>query len=503
MLCQSDASLYSQLTKLVAILGLIGLLGACTPAASTTNAAAQPSIALEPCQLSAPDLPLRIAAECGTVRVYENRATQTGRQIELHFAVVRATRRNVAPNPLFFLTGGPGQAATESYVQVSSAFRGINQERDIVLVDQRGTGKSHPLRCPEPAESDTWFDAADPRFDTYLQQCLAQLDADPTQYTTAIAMDDLDQVRAVLGYESINLYGVSYGTRAALSYARQYPHRVRAMILDGLAPPDLVLGPYVARDAQRAFDLILERCAADEACKRAFPNIRANWEALLTTLEQEPVRVTLDHPVTGAQTELTLTRDAVATTVRLLSYAPETAALLPLLIDHAHRTGDYQRLAAHLLMVSEQLDSSLNSGMGNSVLCAEDAPFIQPEGATQDTYLGNLQIEQLRETCAVWPRGQVPPDFKQPVRSDVPTLLLSGEADPVTPPEYAEQAAQTLPNSVHIIAPGQGHSVVFRGCIPQLVAQFIESGSVQDLDMACVQNIKPTPFFLSFTGPQS
>nr|MBA3534205.1 alpha/beta fold hydrolase [Ardenticatenales bacterium] len=176
-------------------------------AACSTNATSRAgTIDLKECHLSAPGLPLRLPAKCGTLTLFENRATQSGRQITLNIAVVPARGRDVEPDPLVFLAGGPGQAATESYVQISTAFDRINRDRDIVLVDQRGTGHSNALRC-EPAETTTEpakvvFDEAQQAEE--IKACLAQLNADPTLYTTAIAMDDLDAVRAALGYERVN-----------------------------------------------------------------------------------------------------------------------------------------------------------------------------------------------------------------------------------------------------------------------------------------------------------
>ncbi|MBA3532104.1 MAG: alpha/beta hydrolase, partial [Ardenticatenales bacterium] len=279
---------------------------------------------------------------------------------------------------------------------------------------------------------------------------------------------------------------------------------VRAVILDGVAPPDLVLGQNVARDAQHALDLIWERCAQDTACHAAFPEIREEWVALLAALDEAPVEVNVAHPVTGEKLSFPFTREALATTVRLHTYTPETVALLPLLIHTAQSTGNLEPLAAHALLLTEDLSNSISNAMNISVLCAEDVPFFVPEEiktANEGSYLGDLQTRQLLSTCALWPRGEIPPTFKEPVSSEVPTLLLSGEADPVTPPEYGEHAAQTLPNSLHLIAPGQGHNVIYRGCIPRLAEEFIVAGTVEGLKSDCVAQIAPMPFFVTFTGP--
>ena len=474
------------------------LLSAC--AAPPGPVPVVPLIALHDCQLSSPGFPINLAARCGRLAVYENRQSVTGRQIELYVAVVPAISRSPAPDPLFFLTGGPGQAATESYVQLAGAFKRVHQKRDIVLVDQRGTGRSNPLRCPEtPGEQSS---ASGTR--RQAAECAAALDADLTQYTTPIAMQDLDQVRQALGYEQINLYGLSYGTRAVQVYMKLFPERVRAVVLDGVVPLDEPLGQEVARDAQRALDLIFERCRKDAACGQAFPELETQFEALIARLEGSPVTVTLPEPSSGEQVTIEFTAAELATAVRLLSYAPETSALLPMLIDSAESHSDFSLLAAQYLVVAGQLSDSIVQGMGFSVLCAEDQPFIDLKAASQanqGTYIGNLQTDELAEICAVWPRGDLPADLRQPVQSTIPVLLLSGEADPVTPPANAGQVAGHLPNSLHIIAPGMGHNVVFRGCLPRLLTAFIEAGSPDGLDPSCAQAIQPLPFFLNPSGP--
>lgn len=482
-----------------AVLGVMAvlLLTACVATLTPTPVpSVRAGLALAPCQLSAPGVATRLAADCGTLTVFENRAAGSGRQIHLRVAVIRTLNRNPAPDPLFFLTGGPGQAATESYLQLALAFSRINTDRDIVLVDQRGTGQSNPLFCPAVAD--------DAQIKQWLEHCLSTLDADPRFYTTALAMDDLDEVRAALGYEQINLYGVSYGTRAALTYLRQYPQHVRAVILDGIVPSDEALGLEVARDAQRALDWLFARCETDADCRGAFPAVRSEFDALNQTLLEAPVDVSLTHPITGEPITYTLSHEAFVQSLRLLTYTPETVALLPLLIHTTFITHDYQLFAAQALLVSDSLESSISEGMNYSVLCAEDEPFFtdaEVAEANGNTYLGDAQTEQLRQVCAVWPRGEVPADFKQAVSAAVPVLLLSGEADPVTPPENGEHARQTLSNSLHLIAPGQGHNVIGRGCLPQVAADFVERGSLAGLDTACVQAIQPMPFFLTFAGP--
>ncbi len=471
---------------------------------------AKSSIPLKDCQLAAPGLPTRVEAQCGSLAVPEDRANPAGRQITLNIAVIPAVSRRPAPDPLFFLSGGPGQAATETYPQLAFALDEINRKRDIVLVDQRGTGKSNPLHCP-PSEGETDFgdlssEALNALRERLIKECLVELEkkADLRFYTTTIAMADLDAVRAALGYDQINLYGVSYGTRAALTFLQQYPQHTRAVILDGVAPQDWDIGLYFARDGQRALDLIFERCATDAACHSAFPNIRAEFDELLTALDATPVKLSLPHPVTGKLTDLTLTRETVVGSVRLMSYATESVTLLPLLIHTAQADHDYRPLAAQALQATGDVGEAISDGLQYTVLCAEDIHFTHTEAgqANAGSYVGDLVTDILLQACARWPAGDVPASFKAPVTSDAPVLLLSGEADPVTPPANAERAAQTLPNSLHLVASGQGHNVIFRGCLPRIAKDFLEQGSIKDLDTACAQTIKAPPFFVDFTGPK-
>lgn len=483
---------------LLVLSGFVLALAACSTAALP---AATPRLLLEDCVIAGD-----VKAQCGEWAVPEDRAATGGVTITLKVVIVPAVSRNPQPDPLFLFAGGPGQAATEAFTPLLGALERIQQDRDLVLIDQRGTGENNPLTCPDSDETPLTLteDESQQVYIGGLRECLEQIKGDPRWYTTENAARDFDDVRAALGYEQINLYGVSYGTRMAQTYLKLFPERVRAVILDGVVPQAEALGIEVAADAQRALEMLFARCEADEACRAAFPNLRAEFENVLNTLQAEAPVITANHPTTGQPMELRLTRSGAASTIRLLSYAPETAALLPLLIHQAAQK-DYTMLAAQLLAVSDDLSASISGTLNASVLCAEDAPFITPEQAARlnaNTYLGDLQTAQFETLCAVWPHGTVSGDFKQPVQSSVPVLLLSGEADPVTPPSNADEVARALPNSLHVVAPGQGHNVLMRGCLPRVAADFIEAGTVQGLNVACVQAIAPMPFFVDLTGPK-
>jgi pimeloyl-ACP methyl ester carboxylesterase len=478
------------------------LLSIASCAGESAKPASTPSLALEPCQLGAAGSPSRLAARCGVLRVAEDRSNPEGRSIDLRVAIVPAISRNPAPDPLVFLSGGPGQAATESYPQLAPAFRRISRDRDVVLVDQRGTGGSNALRCPEEEVKDLAL-LDEEKIGPWVARCLEALDGDPRFYTTSIAMTDLDEVREALGYERVNLYGLSYGTRAALTYLRMFPERVRTVILDGVVPPTEVLGLDVAKDAQRAIDLVMTRCSSDPPCREAFPDLSKDLDSVMERLEI-PVPVALRHPRTGEMEEIPFSREMAAYAIRLLSYSQETASLVPLLLSSAARS-DVAPLAAQFLIVTARVGETMAEGMGISVVCSEDFPFLEEEAIverTQDTYLGALQTDSLKLVCPLWPRGEVPADFKTPVSPSAPVLLLSGEADPVTPPENGEITASQLGAiALHLVARGQGHVVIHRGCIPQLAADFIGSGNFEGLDTGCVSEIGPQPFFLTYAGP--
>jgi len=487
---------------------MIGTITVILSALVVCSAGANPvgrDLELTDCQLSAPGSPMRVAAECGTLAVPENRDTSSGRTIELHLAVIRALRRAPEPDPFFFLAGGPGQAATEAFVPMSPVFAKIKRNRDIVLVDQRGTGKSNPLKCPGTERDPKLSGIRDPeKVRQWARECLASLDAEIGQYTTATAVEDLDEVRKALGYDAVNIYGISYGTRVALTYLKRFPQQVRSLVLDGVVPQNEAIGQDLAQDSQRALDLAFDRCLSDPSCGAAFPNIRADLSDIIQKLATHPVDLTIPHPRNGKMTPLTLDRELLVSTIRLFSYSDSTVSLLPLLIHDALETGDCSRLAAQSLMVHQELAESIADGMHNAVLCIEDVPFIDfsvLETQAGDTYLAGLPFSLESENCRLWPKGNLPEDFRSAAASPVPTLLLSGEADPVTPPENAAKVAASLPNHLHIIAPGKGHGVAAVGCIPKIVTAFVNSGSVSNLDTDCVDSIQPAAFFIDFSGP--
>lgn len=458
--------------------------------------------AFETCRIGHPAGGPRLAAECQTITVPENPAEPDGRQIGLRVARLKALTGDTDAAPLVFVAGGPGQSALESFPGVAAAFEDVRRQRDILLIDQRGTGQSNPLQCPqlmEPAETTAELDPEQARAEA--ARCVAQLDADLRFYTTVDAVRDLETVRNRLGYENLALYGISYGTRVAQEYLRQYADRVEAVVLDGVTVPGEALGPQIAADAQRALDLMFERCADSPICNEVFPRIEERFNALRQRLEREPLTVELRDPFSGERTEATLSWMRAAMLLRMYSYSPETVALLPLLLDQAE-SGDWQGFAGSLLAMERQNESLLYIGMHNSVVCNEDAPhFSAAAGIEETAYLGTVSTDFLAAICEVWPVRETPIDFEKPVQSDIPVLLLSGEADPVTPPRNGERVAEHLSNALHLVAPGQGHGIAWRGCAPKLVAEFLRDKDPAALDASCLDKLAASPFFIDRNGP--
>jgi pimeloyl-ACP methyl ester carboxylesterase len=435
---------------------------------------------------------------CGKLTVFENRQSRTGRTIDLNAVVLPSLDPNNKEEPLFDLAGGPGAASTEGAFFYAGEGKEYRRHRDVVLVDQRGTGESNGLkpaaRRKTPQDFLTEMYPVD--YVKRLRQTLESR-ADLTQYTTSIAMDDLDDVRSWLGYERINLFGVSYGTRAALVYLRQHPDRVGTVTLMGVAPTYLKMPLYHAQAAARAMELLLKECEADAQCHEAFPQIRQDWQNVLAQLGREPTRVQYSPPDKSAPVTVEIQRDVFAEKVRTMMYGADKARRIPLMV-HRAATGDFAPFLQEAIKPS--IPDFIADGMYLSVTCAEDVPFIdQTEAAKLNAGnpFGNYRVSQQTRACGLWPRGHIPPDFQEPVSATVPVLIFSGYMDPVTPPERGEEVAKYLPNSRHVITPHGGHGVeglTSPDCVDRLIMEFLHNGDVKSLDTSCVETMAPPPF---------
>ncbi len=489
-------------------------LAACQPAGNAqTGEAGAPqathhfgNIDFEPCSLASLGGGQPTEARCGTLQVAEDPAKPDGRQIALNIAWLPTASGSAEPDPVFFLAGGPGEAATEVAAQVSAMLSAVSKQRDIILIDQRGTGQSNVLDCRgadgKPLPMDQTREPSEEEFQTYVRQCAEGLvgRADPRFYTTSDAVRDLDTVRVALGAETINLFGVSYGTRVAQQYAATYPEHTRSVVLDGVAPNELVVGGEFANTLEDALTLQSKQCREIDTCAERYPtDMREQLRNVMDTLREAPVEVDYRDPKTNLGRRDPATADVLSSLAFMCSYAPQTAALLPLTIDEAAH-GRYAPLMSLVKVFGDSMHDRISLGMRWSVVCAEDFGRYVPDPTAASTIMGSELSEQFFAACSQWPHGQAPKDFHQPFASDVPVLLLSGELDPVTPPRYGDQVVANLPNGRHLILKGQGHNVSSIGCAPKLVGQFVETADAKALDVACLDTLSYVPPFVSFNG---
>ncbi len=408
-------------------------------------------------------------------------------------------------NPLVVITGGPGTSAVSLAWQYLGFFSDIQKERDIIFIDQRGTGKTEPFTCaaagdinpqlPQQQQIDHMHSA--------LEQCAKEYSAQALIHiNTAQAASDIEAVRQALGYNSLNLWGSSYGTRVAMAYQHQYPATARAVILDGAAPAAIALPRYAEHDAGAALKQLFEACAKQAHCKRTFGDLTSVWQQLLAGLTVQPIQASLTHPRTTKTASVTVTPALAANWVRFALYSRELAALLPLAIQHANE-GRFTYLANLAQAASDSVQNGMHYGMHAAILCAEDqhAPTVARKAVSLLPSMPFARLNDLSPVCQTLKTAAPAPDIFEPINSTTPTLVLSGQFDPITPAFWGEWASQNMANSRHIIVEGGHHGVSGLGCIPELMASFIDQGSHTALDASCVSTIKPTHFFINAAGP--
>lgn len=462
------------------------------------------SLTLSACELGQPNSGQTTAAWCAPFDVPENRADPAGRHIKLRLAVVRSNAEVASKDMLVFLAGGPGQAATESAKAAIDALDPLLAHRNLLLLDQRGTGGSNPLDCAsdeKPATPDAGGEDDPAKLKAEVARCLVEVEkkADPRFYTTTVATQDLEDVRKALGSPTFDLVGVSYGTRMAQQYAMHYPKAVRSIVLDGVVPNQLVLGEDFAQNLEDALKAQFARCTADAECHKRFGDPYQTLYQLRDALRANPHQVSFRDPLTYQTVQRSLSEFSLASVVRMFAYSPITASLLPLSIDAAAH-GDVGPLLGQAKLLSGDLADTMNGGMQSSVICSEDADLFTPRPQDAKTILGTRMIDDLTAVCSVWPHGTRPKDFHQPLTTDTPVLLMSGQYDPVTPPRYGEEVLKGLSNARHLVANGQGHNVIGAGCMPKLVKTFVEDLTPKTLDASCLDRLQPTPMFIDFNG---
>ncbi len=472
------------------------------PIASDAKQFTLGTLAFKSCEIKQKNSGATTTAFCTPFSVAENRDAPNGRKIDLRVALIKSHAAAADSDIVVFLAGGPGQAAVDTWPQVAGAFELLRKHHHILLVDQRGTGESNPLTCKrsdDAPDSGEEFDANKARSAT--QACLDAVSkhADPKFYTTTIAAEDLEAVRVALGAPQFDLVGVSYGTRMAQQYLMRHPDGVRSVVLDSVAPNEIALGQDFARNLEDSLKAQFSTCVQTPACAKAFGDPYANLFALRDQLRAKPQEFDYHDPTTFKTDKKRLDQYALSGLVRMFAYTPETAALLPLSITQGLH-GDFTPLLGQTQILKGDLADLTDNGMQMSVLCSEDVDLIAPNPDDDKTLLGNLLIQGIESMCAVWPRGTRPADFHAPLKTDKPVLVLEGELDPVTPPRYGEQVVRNLTNARLIVAKGQGHNVIGRGCIPKVVEDFVADLDPKKLDSKCVDALAAMPAFISFNG---
>ena len=470
---------------------LLALAACCGPAGAAPA---------QPCRIDG--LPHEVL--CGSVTRPLDPARPEAVRFELHYVVVPALARRKLPDPVFLLAGGPGQSAISLAAQVMPLFARLNNRRDIVFVDQRGTGRSAPLDCGEPRAMPLAEAADTAKQLQRLATCRERLIQLPHVkeaaglgfFTTPLAMQDLDAVRQAIGAERINLVGASYGTRAALEYQRQFPQAVRRSVLDGVAPPDMVLPASAGTDAQAALDAVFAACGAEAACMGQWPALRQAWDGLLASL---PRSVPVADPYTGVAETVTMTRDLVLAAVRAPLYVPALAAGLPAAITAAAQ-GRYEPLVTLGTALSRRTAPGLATGMHFSVVCSEDMPRLASAPAPAARDFGSGLAPLYEQACANWPRGALPEAFYRVGPSATPVLMLSGGADPATPPRHARRVAEALgAKAKHVVVPNAGHGLLGAGCVPDLLFRFIDAADERaalGIDAGCATAMPRPPAYV-------
>ncbi len=428
---------------------------------------------------------------CGTLSVYEDRSSRTGRTLGIRFIVIKA--RHPSNRAIVFNPGGPGVSATEMAADFADATTGalatLHDRYDILLVDNRGTGGSAPQQCDfAPARHpELYFLQVWP--DTLVRSCRNRLaqHANLGLYSTDPAADDLDDVRAALGYPKLVLYGGSYGTFFYLDYARRHPRHVESIILEGVAPPHFYVIPLpMARGAQTALDGLGVACRIDAACSSRFPDFAEHFAAVLQRFDAGPVTMTITNTVTHQTQRVHLSKEVFVETVRHAMYSPADASYIPVTIERAYR-GNYTPLAEMVQQLAQFFTNLQASGLNLSVTCAEDIPFITEQDVVRDsegTFEGDARVRAQQRACRLWNVAPVPAAFIAPVRSSAPILIISGSDDPATPPQYARAALQYLPHARILLVPGASHDSDYPPCVDATVVAFVRARSASGLNFS-------------------
>ena len=468
----------------------LGIAVHCVVALSTATAQEssaperRTALTLSPCSI--PDLAQ--PARCGALNVPENPDKPEGRRLDISVVVIPATAGPALADPLVVLMGGPGEDAISAAALFAQLLASVRKERDLLLVDQRGTGKSAALRCALYSPEDPAASLRDLFPLAAAEKCERRLraQADLTQYMYLHFANDLEHVRRALGYGPMNLFAGSYGTRAAQVFVRAYPQSVRTIFM-GSVVPILATSLTMAKTAQSALEDLFRACADDSACHAAFPDLREEFRQVLARLESGNVRVTLPGQSGTAQ----LHRGRVVEWFRSRLYRPAGAATLPWLIHQAYQ-GNWNPIAEGILSQAREIDPALSLGLFFSITCSEDLAFLSDGDIVRETQglaLGDYRVRQQQAVCKQWPKASLPPDYRLPVRSAVPTLFVSGDTDAASPLWFTEQVAAGFSNRAEIVLAGRGHTD-WSDCIVQVYERFVRAGTADAVRKA---SCEPTP----------
>jgi pimeloyl-ACP methyl ester carboxylesterase len=444
-------------------------------------------------------------AWCAVYQVWENREAKAGRRIALRIGVLRAESRDPLPDPVFIFNGGPGGAATDLAAFVAEDLREVRARRHIVMVDRRGTGESNGLDCPEVEgghDLQRYFMDRGPEAAIECRRLLEER-ADLRLYTTPIAMDDVDEVREAMGYDQVNLWGGSYGSREAMVYMRRHPEHVRSANLWAVIPPHRNSLIGAGRHAQLAMDRLLDDCAADDDCRDAYPDLRRELEEVLRRLDEAPARFVNTDSRLGDPDTITVTRDQIGATLRFMLISQGGGSQIPAFV-HAAYQGDFTLLGQRALLQRRLGPTAFRRGLFLSVICAEEVARLQEEElpeAFDDTFWGESWVRGLMEDCSHWPVGELPPDYFDPPAGTAPVLIQHGWLDPVTPPSWAHELTRHLPEArVMVIREGH-HNFGYGDCGTRLVAEFIDLLDPWSLDASCTAEMERPPFVVPERSP--
>jgi pimeloyl-ACP methyl ester carboxylesterase len=484
----------------LAVLSVV--VAACAPAAPAVSPTPTPFVPPPPRTLNGVAMidcsHNMLALRCGFLNVPEDRSTPDGRKLQLRVVIWPAGDPTPAADPIFFLAGGPGGAATTSYGYTLTTYPELHKTRDFVFFDQRGTGEYGSVllfdSVPDVAGPDeASIEAA---ITSFAQQAVqkVQTKADTTKYTSWIADEDLDAVRAALGYDQINLFGGSYGATMAQVYLAVHPEHVRTVTLTGVSLLDVPLFEHTAVGAQEALDNVLARCAADAKCHAAYPNLRDEFDTARALVASNPITTSVLDSQTGKP--VVVDSNVFASAVLDFTTSIDLAAGLPRAI-HKAASGDVTAIAQ---MTVDSASTTQNLVMAWSIRCSEAWAHWDPiaveqkGGASYFTAASAVSARRSAAACSAFPKAAVPAIDGQAVHSDKPVLLLVGGSDPADPPENSAAAPTVFPNSVTAVFPAGGHCVETYGCAPALMTQFIQAGSGAKLDVSCFATT-PLPAF--------